>query len=101
MHALVLMFAIILYSPSKHHGKIFYKFRSSEINGYSLWHIRYKFGKNWMKGKEMGISYPFTVGRDGLLRPHLRQIDKLFFSKLSTIFQLLIWLMQNQNHLGK
>ena len=43
-----------------------------------------------MKGKEMGTSYPFTVGRDGLLRPHLRQIDKLFFSKLSAIFQLLI-----------
>lgn len=80
MHALVLMFSIILYSPSKHHGKIFYKVRSSEINGHFLWHIRYKFGKNWMKDKEMGTSYPFTVGRDGLSKPHLRQIDKLSFS---------------------
>ena len=80
MHALVLMFSMILYSPSKHHGKISYKDRSSEMNGYSLWHIRYKSGKNWMKGKEMGISYPFIVGRDGLLRLHLRQIDKLSFS---------------------
>ena len=80
MHALVLMFSMILYSPSKHHGKIFYKDRSSEMNGYSLWHIRYKSGKNWMKVKEMGISYPFIVGRDGLLRLHLRQIDKLSFS---------------------